>query len=425
MAGAAGKTVYNARNPRMKADLFRGPGLRLILLLLILFLFVPTLLAADWHAPEQQLAGKISAVTGPGAVALQLNNRSSLSPADVEQIRNGLTSELMYAGVHLVSSDQAVATVNVTLSENLRSYLWVAEIHGGANDSQVVMVSAPRPAGAPTPLRSATPLAIQKTLLWSGPRRILDVVLVSGTTQRMIVLDDTAVTVYVLQDGRWQDGQTLLIAHDRSWPRDLRGRLMLANDHLFDAYLPGVFCRSNGSLELAMTCSPSDDPWPLSAGQFRLSAFFTATRNYFTGALSPGIGNQRSVAAFYSAAPEPRDKYVLWIFTGIDGRVHMLDGMNDQTLGNLGWGSAMAAVRSGCGSGRQILTTNNSGKAPGSIRAFEIADRDPVPASEPLELNGDVTALWTQPDGASAVVVLHNPRNGEYEAYQLQITCGQ
>src|ERR1700722_12346928 len=50
--------------------------------------------AADWSGPEQQLARKIVAVTGPGAVTLTAENRSSLGKRDSEVIQNGLRSAL-------------------------------------------------------------------------------------------------------------------------------------------------------------------------------------------------------------------------------------------------------------------------------------------------------------------------------------------
>ena len=106
--------------------------------------------------------------------------------------------------------------------------------------------------------------------------------------------------------------------------------------------LPGVFCRSTATAPLALNCYESDDPWPLGADQSGLSAFFAPTRNFFTGALSPGIEKQTTVKAFYSAAMLPRDKYKLWIFATVDGQVHLLDGVTDQTAARLGWGSDIA-----------------------------------------------------------------------------------
>jgi hypothetical protein len=156
-----------------------------------------------------------------------------------------------------------------------------------------------------------------------------------------------------------------------------------------------------------------------------LSAFFAPTRNFFTGALSPGIEKQTTVKAFYSAAMLPRDKYKLWIFTAVDGQVHLLDGVTDQLATKLGWGSDLASVRSGCGLGWQVLATGNGDGTGESVRTFEIADREPVAVSQPLEFNGSITVLWADPDGTGAIAVSQNLETGEYEAYRLSITCGQ
>ena len=63
-----------------------------------------------------------------------------------------------------------------------------------------------------------------------------------------------------------------------------------------------------------------------------MGAFFAPTRNFFTGALTPGVGKFTTVSKFYSAALLPREKYLLWLFAATDGRVHMVDGISDQGL---------------------------------------------------------------------------------------------
>ena len=81
--------------------------------------------AADWSGPEQQLARKIVAVTGPGAVALTAENRSSLGKRDSEVIQNGLRSALEGLGIRFVNAEQAAATVAISLSENqLLTFGW-------------------------------------------------------------------------------------------------------------------------------------------------------------------------------------------------------------------------------------------------------------------------------------------------------------
>jgi len=411
--------VYNARNPPMpiSVEFSRAAGWP------VLLLFLAGMAAAgDWQAPASQLAQNIAAITGPGTVGVTVVNRSSLTAADAEEIRNQLLRELASFGVQPVASDQAAATVQIWLSENPHNYLWVAEIRQGTSQPVVAMVAvAGRPGGAAE--RSSTPLIIRPSLLWSDENQILDLALVHSNPPNMIVLESERIVLLRLQNGQWQQEQSLSLAHVRPWPRDLRGRLMLSKDHLFDAYLPGVYCRSTVSAPLAVVCDDSDDPWPLTGSQSELSAFFSATRNFFTGALSPGIQKNTTAPPFYSAAPLPRDKYTLWALAGVDGRLHLFDGMTDQALTQPSWGSDIASVRSRCGPGWQILATSNEQEPTDQVKAFEIPDREPIPVSSPAKFDGHITALWAASDSTTVIAVSHASGTGHYEAYQLAIDC--
>ncbi len=420
MRGCDPNPVYNARNQEM--PLLRAYSFQALCFLLLI---VPAaaVSATDWRASDTQLARKIVAATGPGAVALEVTNRSSLSSTETDDIRRGLLTELAALGVHSAGVDQAAATVQVSLSENVQSYVWIAEIRLGNNESSVVMVTTPRTEPAAGEHLTA-PLTIHKALLWADENRILDVALPTGSPQIMIVLEPESAVLYAVQNGHWQAQQTLTITHVRPWPRDLRGRLVLRKDHLFDAYLPGVLCRSTTVAPLALKCRESDDPWPL-ATEPMLSAFFTPSRNFFTGVLSPGVQKQTATAPFYSATALPRDKYTLWIFSAIDGQVHLLDGMTDQTATKWGWGSDIAGIRSGCGLGWQVLATSRGDGVGDTVQAFEIADREPVAESTAAEFGGRITALWTDADGASVIAVAQNSETGGYEASRLSITCSR
>src|SRR4029077_1389204 len=124
--------------------------------------------------PISQLTGKITAATGPGVVALEINNRSSISSADTEEIRRELTASLATSGVRVWQPDQAAATIKLTLSENLQEYVWVAEIQAGANDSKVLLVSPPRTNFAAA-AANAPAVTIRPTPLVSQADPILDV----------------------------------------------------------------------------------------------------------------------------------------------------------------------------------------------------------------------------------------------------------
>jgi hypothetical protein len=202
----------------------------------VLFGLVAAAWSADWSGPEQQLAHKVFVVTGPGAVALVIENRSSLGRRDSEIIQNGLRGALQGLGIRFVKEEQAASKVDVSLSENPASYVWVAKIRQGANDAAVVMISAPRPESSTVPSPESVPLSLRKTSLWTQNDPILDIaVLEEGATpSRIAVLSSESLSLYRFQSGKWQPEQRLGIGHAQPWPRDLRGRLVQS---MIDVYL--------------------------------------------------------------------------------------------------------------------------------------------------------------------------------------------
>ena len=443
-------TVYNSAIPNTTTNLVNrvlrpSSGIRVAVQVCFVMLgLAATCAAADWNGPEQELARKIVAVTGPGAVALTVENRSSLGKRDSEIIQNGLRDALEGLGIRFVEAEQAAATVTISLSENPTSYVWVAEIRQGMQEKAAAMVSAPRPSGS-SAARDSVPLTLHKVPLWEQDDPILDVaVLEENTTPTHIaVLGAEQVSLYRLLGGKWQQEQVLEIVHARPWPRDIRGRLLPAKDHLLDVYMPGVSCASTSAMPLTLNCRQSDDPWPLAGGTQnnglsvfpstglangpstivpQMKAFFAPTRNFFTGALTPGVGKFVTVPKFYSAALLPRDKYTLWLFAATDGQVHMVDGVSDQTA-RLGWGSDLASVKTACGAGWQILATSSGSEDRDSIRAYEFPNRDPVAVSEPIDFSGAITALWSEAKGDTAIAVVRNRETGGYEAFRVAMSC--
>ena len=409
--------IYNSPNLAMS---FRLSRLRWAFC--VCLLFSQLCVAADWHDPVAQLEAKIAAVTGPGVVALEINNRSSITSADVEEIRRELTGALAASGVRVWQPDQAAANIKLTLSENVQDYVWVAQIQSGTSDAKVLLVSTPRPDTVPS-APNAPPVTIHAAALVSQPDPILDVAILESTPPRLVVLGRAAITIQEFANQHWALVQSLPITSPTPLPRDSRGRIFLRKDHLFDAYLPGLACHSTNSAPIALNCSLSEDPWPLQAqGQ---SAFFSPARNFFTGALVPGIGKQKSAPPFYSAAAVPRTNYALWIFAGLDGQVHLLDGINQQVLAKIHWGSNVTAVRPTCRPDSLVLADAADTEPTESIQAFEVVDREPAPVSPKLTVNGSVTALWSTPTGDSAIAVYRNSSTGNYEALQLTFDCGR
>ena len=428
-------TRYNQRIPHMRAreSTRKSSDLRIgwLTSFLLATVFLPSsLFASSLGDTARQLAHKIAAAAGPGAFALEVTNRSSLDDKSVSEVRSTLEAQLHVEGVSAAKAEQAMGTVEVVLSESLREYVWTAAIVIGSDEKKVALVSFPRSSmGTGTPFAAALPIILKTTLLFAQEQPMLDVALVEMPGgARLLVLNGGTVAIYrhhgANAAGQWELEASLPIARSRIFPRDLRGRLLLRRDHLFDVYLPGTFCRSSSVAPLTLACNDSDDPWPLTQDDGSVRAFFAASRNFFTGALSPGIGKVSNVPSFYSAAAVPRSSYTLWVLTAVDGSLHLVDGMTDQLIRGEKWGSDLAAVHSSCGTGTQLLVSQSGDTERDGLRAFEIPDRDPVAASSAVEFDGRIVALSPESSGAGASAVVKRKDTGWYEAYRVSISCG-
>ena len=415
---------YNQRNRQMslRSETVAWGGLAA---LLFAFVLIPSFsVASNLEEAARQLGHKIGSATGPGAIALEVTNKSSLDEKSARDVRSALEAQLRVEGVRTAQAEQAMGSVQVTLSESVREYVWAAEIAIGSDEKKVALVSLPRPPSSDAAV-AAMPVVLRKAVLFSQETPILDATLVdmSGGS-RLVVLDESNVSVYHQQSGHWEQEAELRLEHKRPFARDPRGRLLLRRDHLFDVYLAGTFCRSNAAMPLTLACNPMDDPWPLTPDDNTVRGFFAPSRNFFTGALSPGIGKLSAVPPFYSAAPMPRSGYTLWTLTAVDGSIHLVDGYTDQLLRGVRWGSDIAAVRSSCGSGTQILATDAGDSERDRLRAFDIADREPVAASSAVDFDGRVVALWPETNSGNAMAIVKREDTGWYEANRITVSCG-
>jgi len=425
MAKNKGSAVYNSRIPYMLTR--RSSSLRAACpTLIVLLLWCHSMAwAGDWDVTEQQLAAKIVAVTGAGPAAVEVTNRSSLGQTDVEAIRRGLLESLSGAGLKFGNTDSASVNVQISLSENVREYVWVAEIRKAAGGAATVVLVSKSRTNVGGVTHEAPPISLRKLLLWSSDSHILDAIVINGALPRMAVLYPAQIQFYRLQGDRWMEEQVFPVPHSRPWPRDLRGRLVLRKDRSVEAHLPGVICLGSTANSLSINCHEGDDPWPIGTDQSPLNASFAQTRNFFTGALSPGIGTQNVAPAFYSAAPVPTDHGTSWLLAAVDGRIHLLDGTNDVVLSKLNWGSDIAAVHSSCGTRWQIFSAASGTGQEDVVRAYEMPGREPIAVGSSLSFPGGIASLWTAPDDNAAVAVTHNAETGKYEAYLLTMACSQ
>ena len=384
--------------------------------------------AEDWGVPAGDLARQIAALTGPEVVSLSVRNNSSIAAEEVPAIRRHLLDELGKLGVTVKTGGDAATSVRVTLSQSATRGLWVAEVQQGP-EVRVAMVSVAN--AAPVVAQQGALMQLRKTLLFSQTEPVLDAELIAlpgdaATAPHLVVLSAERIVVYrgdEKSEGAWIKERSFEVTHGRPYPRDVRGRLQMDAVGLFKAYLPGVICgasqQTTPGAAIAVSCVDSDDPWPIGSRK----AFYNSSRNYFTGVMAPSQVAQPE--PFYSAAELVEKRGAVMVYGDISGQFRVYEAGAFKTLaGSRDWGSDVAGVQSGCGSGAQLLATASGDAMQDSLLAYEIEGRDAIAASAPMPLDGQVTTMWPMVAGVpAAMVIVERQQPGSYEVYSVSVVC--
>lgn len=365
---------------------------------------------SPWQTQASEFVQSILARAGtPSAITVNFDNASAISSADYDALKKVILTDFRNSGVRLVKAELSQAQVQITFSEDWQSYVWVANIRQ-ASGSQVVIKKVARPQKSST---THTPiLTIRRNLVWQQDAPILDFF---NDGKTLIILEPEQVATYANDNGQWRPRQTLAVSHERSWPRDLRGRLQVSGSQI-TAFLPGTFC--SGSISPpAMQCRTSDDPWQVDQN---LAAFFSPARNFFTGVLA-GHSAGETVPAFFSGAAL-QDQ---WVFAGTDGRARLyISNLSTPVFTANDWGSNIAAVQSNCGAGWQVLITfPNDLTHADAVQAMEVQNRETVSVSSSTELAGPVLAFWPGETPRSANGVDQSLTTNKYEAWNFTVAC--
>jgi hypothetical protein len=404
-----------------------------------------------WQQPASDLAAQIAAILGHGSARLMIRNLSSLAVDEIPVIRKLMEQDLRARGITANSAPNDTV-VRITLSEDTRGRTWVAEIVQGDN-TQVAVVDLPQDKAGQTP--APVQLMLRREALVTSKAPVLSAIEIHDV---LMLLTPDAIVVYPRSSTGWSEPQSLKIWPRLQRARDLRGELLPpAQGTGVQALLAGTLCKVSvglGELEsiLAGACADSDDPWPLSSSVSiappvsgpvpnppvnspqvqapsptpQIRAFYNATRNYFTGVVSPGMGVE--LPPFYTAAVFQRASVTALLIGTIDGKI-LLAANNKLTAvaGTSDWGSDFASINSGCNTGAQIIAAGTGNMAAGNppadtLRAYEIVGSNAEPRSAPLAIDGTVTALWSAPDGKSVYDVIRNPQN-QYEVDSVTALC--
>jgi hypothetical protein len=378
----------------------------------------------QWSDAVRAFAGKITSAIGAArSIALEVRNISSLGGAETSAIQQQLQTALNGAGFQTTADPQAEVQVRVTLSEGADGYLWVAEIHSGAED-QVAMTSVPVPKGSAS-MPKPVPVLRQSFLL-SQANPILDFALAQtagdDTSKVLLTLEPDRVSVFRQRDGAWTKQDSAPMPHLHAWPRDLRGKIVFSSASDFQAHLPDQFCTGTLQPKLRIDCKQSADaPWPLGG---KTAAPMAADRNYFN---APADGAKSEWPLTYSIAPNsiasnPPGDPSLKILTEPNG-AWLFEGSQHPVATFSRWGDDAASI-AGCGDSWNVLATGGGDWTQrDTVQDYEIADRQARMAGPGLEFAGPILALWASDDGTSARAVSLNLRTGMYEASIISLSC--
>jgi hypothetical protein len=333
--------------------------------------------------PATQLASRISSLLPRHpTVSIEQQNLSTLPESEWSNFRTLFEAELRKAGIEVSSSSSAEPRVRITVSDNARGLLFVAEVVAPDN-RQIAMLPWSNPAAGEEEPR----VNLTKKLLWTQPEPILDVLLPDPNT--MLVLSPSKVASFRFVRGNWTTNATSSLVLPRPIPRDPRGRIESTSGG-FCAYLPGTTCTGAWQPDLKITCAPGNETW--SDAQVR----WITDRNLLESDAVKG--------PFYSTA---------------NGVFVMAEGHTTTTEG---WGTDIASLQNTCGTGviaALIATSTETDRD--SVQAYQSTE----PISDALPLPGPVTALWPSETPGEVTLVVHNLQTGNYEASRLGLACSQ
>jgi hypothetical protein len=333
------------------------------ILVLFVLLGAPMAVRSDTlEDSAKDLARKIVAVLPvQDDVAIEMRNFSSLTSSEAIRIKQVLSSDIQGSGVRTTTNGGTAVQVRVTLSENVKEFVWSAEVRQG-DASHVVLIAVPRSSEGRA-VSNSMPMVLRSDKFWEGPERILDAVASDAGGQNKILL--LLPSGLAIQDNSGAAVSRVVIPTAQTASRNPRGLLEYSGN-----IVSAVF--------QTQTCTIALD-------------------------------TQNLVECHPTANRAPAD-YLIDFAPG------------DAQL--IGTGAEFGIVHSSCGDGNQVLATSpRDYTQPDSLQAFQIKPTGAVAISNGLEFPGPILALHVVPDIPRVVAL--NLKTGKYEAYQLSISCAQ
>ncbi len=380
--------------------------------LFFVFLFVPKAANADTlEESAHLLARKVWASVHGSSVTLEFRNLSSLRSAEFASVSAAFQEELQRRGVKILPADAAVNLV-VSFTQNPTEYIGVVQIQRKESIETVMdTIGLVRGAGVPEPAFS---LVLHKELLFSSDSPILDVVL-DADAKHAYALGVQEISSHEWQGGQWVPTGVEHLPIHRLPERAAQGLYSGVLAAAAAAYLPGELCRISFVDGKGWNCE-------------------TTTEHVPVRAVSPAALAGKKLGAWISAAQFETNGKTKIVVTGQDGSARLYEEGAEPVAVFPNWGSEIASVYSGCGSGWQVLVTGNGDwTTSDAIQAIDLKDRRAQSVSAAMEFAGPIVALHTPATrtadnvaaNARAIAVARNLQTGRYEAYQLSISCSR
>jgi len=377
--------------------------------LALVFAFTPIQLRADsLEDAARALARKAASSLHGASVTCEIRNLSSLRGKEFSNLSAVFHDELQQRGAKVLAAD-AAASVVLTVTENASSYLGVVQIQRKENSDTIMEPLGPIDGARVAELMYN--LVVHKEFLFSQDAPMMDVLL-AGDDRHAHTLGPHEINSYELQGDRWVLTETERLFANPSSIRELRGFLYLDNDTEV-AYLSREPCRISPIGGKVGNCEKYRETMPIRS-------------------VRAGVLAGKKMGPWFSMAQLGPAEATRLVVTGQDGLARLYEEGSDPVSVFPGWGSEIASIHSGCGHGWQLLVTGTGDWThTDTIQAMEILERQALPVSSPIQLEGAVIAMHSPAArtlneasaNAEAVAIVRNLQTGRYEAYRISITC--
>jgi hypothetical protein len=330
----------------------------------------PSTLPKSWNDAVAKLGDEVAAAVSPAAVALKVNNISSLDALYAGAVEAAVRGQLQRHSFSFAPENTAAAQsairLQLSLSESAGEYVWVMQVLSDQSDtasSPVIIVAASKADSADAGADEQS-LSLEKRFVWKQPERVLDFALLKDATSgelSLLVLGTNRLSIYKPTGSQWQLSRTSPMPQATPPSRDPQGTINLKEGTIS---LNGFECFGDSDLAGVLRCRGLKPSHNLAGAQMKIPGFLSS--------LSTTLA-EKCLGEF------------VFLFTAESDWTQ-----SDSIQGRLTKGIPLPLV----------------------------------PAGNTLEFDGPVIALQSESVGSSARAVVRNLKTDEYEAYIVTATCG-